>query len=160
MPQQTTDGQQIHSGFQKSCRIRMSKSVRSHIFDNPSFLGGDFEHLLNCRRLKRHVGTLAGEHIHRRSIGFPVLAECVQKSRRHRDNSRLLTFPATDSQLHALTVDVAEFQMSHFVQTHSGCVLNEQKRAMLVTLHTREQPIHVFTTQHRWQLFISAGNAL
>ena len=31
--------------------------------------------------------------------------------------------------------------------------------AMLVTLHTRRQPIHFFTTEHRWQFFITAVNA-
>jgi len=47
-----------------------------------------------------------------------------------------------------LTVDVADLQMSGFVQTHSGRVLSQQKHAMFVTLHTREQLIHFSTAEH------------
>ena len=72
---------------------------------------------------------------------------------------RLLPLAELDSQLHPLTVQIADLQMRDFAQTHAGRILEEQKRAMLVTLHTREQSIHFFTTQHRRQLFISAVNA-
>ena len=89
-------------------------------FEYAGFLRSDLAHLLNRGRLQRHVRRLSGKQIHRRTIDFPVLAKFRQQSRRHRDDSRLLAFAAGDSQLHPLAVDVADLQMSGFVQTQSA----------------------------------------
>ena len=156
MAQQTTDGQQIDSRFEKSCRIRMTKSVGRDMFENARVFGGHFEHLLNRRWLEWRVGRLAGKQIHFRTISEPVLAKCDQQSRSHRDHPRLLAFARVDSYLHPLAVDVADLQMSGLVQTKSARILQDQKRAMLVTLHTRQQQINFFATQNRRQLFMSA----
>ena len=138
MAQQTADGQQIDSGFEKSGRIRMSQRVRRDMFENAGVLCCDLEHLLNGRRLQRCVGGLSGKQIHFRTVRDPVLAKRGQQSRSHRDDSRLLAFAAVDSDLHPLAVDVADLQMRRFVQTKSARILKNQKRAMLVTLHTRQ----------------------
>lgn len=71
MAQQTTDGQQIDSGLQKSGRIRMSERVGRDMFENARVFGGHFEHLLNRRWLEWRVGRLAGKQIHFRTIGDP-----------------------------------------------------------------------------------------
>ena len=110
----------------------MPQCVRCYVLQDAGFLRGDFEHLLNRRRLQRHIGRLAGEQIVRRTIDFPVLAKFVQQSRRHRNDACLLAFAIADSQLHPLAVDVAVSQF-HVVR-HAASELGD---AILPRCHCR-----------------------
>src|SRR6266850_6130775 len=99
-------------------RVRVPQRVWGNAFIDPGFLRGQAHGLPNYLRRDRRIGAPAvvgpGEEIGPRPHPPVVLAQRGEERRTERDFAIAAALALLDTEHHALTIDVADFELARF----------------------------------------------
>jgi len=151
--------------FEQVCGVTVAQRVDVSGLLDAAGLEGDPKGALQCGAAHRMGGgggmlstvAFGGKEQRAMAVGFPLLAQQVQRAFRQRHVAVLVALALTDVQEHAFGINVADLQPEAFTQTQAAGVDGREADAVVQQGDTRQHAAHLGRGEDDGQFELGIG---